>query len=326
MKLPKVSLITAFHGYLQPTSSTIIIMRNKFSRYLHENIRNQAVSVHPNITKIKQRHLNNRHYCSTKIEDPDEFRAREEKKEEEFSKQSTESSYESKNKEQENDIKLNLIRMKILEASMPFVGTYGWSRTSISHGGEQVGYSNKLIHGIFPDGGIELIRYFYSKCNQELFDILLKETNNGELQIKEPAEFLINAVKIRLKMIEPYINQWPKALAKMALPQNVPKSLAQLLILIDDIWFFGGDKSVDIGWYTRRVGLAAIYKMTELHMLQDKSVDYQATWEFLRKRINEATLIQEFFVGSDQSFPCPKRLKSTFETARNMLGLSYNRR
>ena len=41
--------------------------------------------------------------------------------------------------------------------------------------------------------------------------------------------------------------------------------------LVDDIWFYAGDRSVDFSWYTKRALLACVYKSTEFYMLQDES-------------------------------------------------------
>lgn len=47
-------------------------------------------------------------------------------------------------------------------------------------------------------------------------------------------------------MVLPYKEKWAQALAIMAMPQNVPQSLANLLTLADDICYYAGDRSVDV--------------------------------------------------------------------------------
>ena len=47
-------------------------------------------------------------------------------------------------------------------------------------------------------------------------------------------------------MIQPYLSFWPQALAAMSLPPNGPKSIANLLTLVDDICYHAGDRSVDV--------------------------------------------------------------------------------
>jgi hypothetical protein len=40
------------------------------------------------------------------------------------------------------------------------------------------------------------------------------------------------------------------------------------LQLVDSLWHFAGDKSTDMNWYSKRLSLLAIYKSTELAMMQ----------------------------------------------------------
>ncbi|KAJ8895636.1 hypothetical protein PR048_000972 [Dryococelus australis] len=65
---------------------------------------------------------------------------------------------------------------------------------------------------------------------------------------KETRIFIKDAVEMRLRMIIPYMDKWSQALAIQSLPPNVPESLANLLTLVDDIWYYAGDKSADNGF------------------------------------------------------------------------------
>lgn len=242
---------------------------------------------------------------------------------------------------QVNDAKqeqINKLRIQILDASLPFVSSYGWTRKTLERGAESIGYGSVgIAHGIFEEGGIELIRHFNNKCNNELVEILKEKTKNNhstntnttveEIDKEKQLEFMIDAIKIRLQMIEPYLPYWPQALAIMSLPQNVPKSLAQLLTLVDDICYYSGDRSVDFEWYTRRIKVATIFKLTETYMLQDSSMNHEETWQFLKRRMEEITNI-EAILSTSQGLTknVQHKLISTFETARNILGLDYNRR
>lgn len=168
----------------------------------------------------------------------EDFRAREEQREEEYTSQNKRNSSEEK-----NDEKIQEIRSKIMNAALPFVSNYGWSREAISKGAETIGYPG-IVHGMFPNGGIELIHYFYSQCNQQLIEQMKSELDTNKSY--NPAEFVTKAVKFRLQMIEPYLKHWPQALGLMSLPPNVPTSLAHLLTLVDDICYYAGDRSVDV--------------------------------------------------------------------------------
>lgn len=130
-----------------------------------------------------------------------------------------------------------------MDAALPFVSNYGWSRETISKGAQSIGYAT-IVHGMFPNGGVELVHYFYSRCNKQLIEQLKSELDTSKSY--NPTEFVSKAVQLRLEMIVPYQAHWPQALGLMSLPQNAPKSLAHLLTLIDDICYHAGDRSVDV--------------------------------------------------------------------------------
>ncbi|CAG2061791.1 unnamed protein product [Timema podura] len=80
-------------------------------------------------------------------------------------------------------------------------------------------------------------------------------------------------------------------------------------------------------WYSRRIALAGIYKMTELCLIQDKSEDYQNTWSFLDRRIKDVTHLHGYLHQSEEFSQVAKEaVTATFVTARNILGLSLGSR
>nr|XP_022292563.1 ubiquinone biosynthesis protein COQ9, mitochondrial-like isoform X2 [Crassostrea virginica] len=179
-------------------------------------------------------------------------------------------------------------KQAILKASLPFVHQYGWTKKAIVAGAESIGMPS-MVHGMFPRGGVELVFYFYEECNQELSTILkekVQELKEKDEKIKT-GSFIQNAIESRLKMIIPYIDKWPQAMAIQTLPQNAVQSWTNLSRVVDDIWFYAGDRSNDFNWYTKRVSLAAVYKSTEIYMLQDSSEDYLDTWCFLENRLED---------------------------------------
>lgn len=268
----------------------------------------------------------------------DQFRAEEERIEREFERkqqqqqdekaQSDESADTPEQFDEKDAAKTQEIRGQILNASLAFVKTHGWSREALTHGAEALGYPGTM-HGMFPNGAIELIQHFTSISNAALIAQLKTEVEaqRDTATTPSPKDFAIRAIRLRLEMIIPYKEHWPQALAIMTLPQNLHISLAHLLTLVDDICYCAGDRSVSIDWYTRRVGIASIYKMAELHLMQDNSIDHANTWKFLERRMDEALQIQEFLTVSDQKAQfVSKTLGSAFETARNILGINSDKK
>ena len=65
------------------------------------------------------------------------------------------------------------------------------------------------------------------------------------------------------------------------------QGLKQLGQFVDDIWFYAGDRSIDMSWYSKRATLAAIYLSTELYMMEDKSPGFVDTYAFLDRRFED---------------------------------------
>ncbi|XP_018579611.1 ubiquinone biosynthesis protein COQ9, mitochondrial isoform X2 [Anoplophora glabripennis] len=217
------------------------------------------------------------------------------------------------------------IKNKILAASLPFVTELGWSKEAITAGAKSVGYPG-ITHGMFSRGGADLVQYFQSSSNLKLVELLKQFQNGQQEKPLPPGEFAEKAIQARIKMIVPYLSKWPQAIAIMTLPPNVPSALATLLTMVDDICYYAGDRSVDFNWYIRRIGIAAVYKATELYIIQDKSENFEETWTFLNRRLEEAVQLHDILIKSDvKSHTAKETAQAVFVTARNILGLNWNR-
>lgn len=171
----------------------------------------------------------------------DEFRAQEEQKEKEFDSNSS-TTTESPKSEKINDEEMS-VKLRVLEAALPLVATHSWSKIALAKGAETIGLPG-VAHGMFPRGGAEIIDYYNAQCNEQLIEYMKKleaETNKDP-----PTKFVEKAIQTRLRMLVPYIPQWPQALAIMTMPPNVPTALSNLLAMVDDICFYAGDRSVDV--------------------------------------------------------------------------------
>ncbi|GAA5814152.1 hypothetical protein MFLAVUS_007645 [Mucor flavus] len=179
-------------------------------------------------------------------------------------------------------------RVEILKATMPFVAQYGWTMESLMQGAKSLGYPS-VAHGVFPGGVSGLIDAHLAYSREQFVDL----TNEKKEELKNlPMNERVKVLTaLRLDMNKPYIQKWPEALAVMAQPSNVNMSLKHLGDIADDIWYYAGDKSADMNWYTRRASLAAIYSAADIFMTQDVSPNYTETERFLERRLNEAAWI-----------------------------------
>jgi ubiquinone biosynthesis protein COQ9 len=215
------------------------------------------------------------------------------------------------------------VKAKILQSSLQHVPLHGWSRDTVAAGAEELGYPD-TVHGLFRDPGAELALYFYSASNDSLSQLLRDGTLALPRESKaELTAFLANAIKTRLLMLQPYLNQWPQAIALLSKPSNAPHALSNLMTLVNDVCYYAGDRSIDTRWYTRRIGLATIYKTSELHLLQDRSQGYDDTWNFVRRAVEECVKLDTMLESNAQL--AKDVVTASMSTAKNILGLSWNR-
>lgn len=199
------------------------------------------------------------------------------------------SSFQDQSGEQDEEYETEeQLQARILTAALEFVPVHGWSLEAIAAGAESLGLSSAST-GMFNSAG-DLVHHFIAHCNSQLTEILAEEHKQiqlGQAEPKKTADFLRDAVETRLRMYAPYIDTWPQAMSLLLLPHNIPESLKLLSTMVDDIWYYAGDRSTDMNWYTKRAALTGIYNTTELVMVQDSSPDFQDTWNFLNNRIQD---------------------------------------
>jgi len=215
------------------------------------------------------------------------------------------------------------VKQRILKASMSHVNDCGWTKQALEAGAVSEGLPS-VAQGMFPRGGAELINYFYSQSNTELGEILaqkVKEAKEEGLEKPKTTALIRDALEIRLRMILPYIDKWPQAMAIQTLPQNAMESWSNLLDLSDEIWYHAGDRSVDFNWYTKRLTLAGVYKTSEIFMLQDQSFDKQDTWAFVDRRLADVKALGSSRQTVEQTSEVLKEsLKGLCIVGRNIFG------
>ncbi|KAI7868359.1 COQ9-domain-containing protein [Spinellus fusiger] len=182
------------------------------------------------------------------------------------------------------------VQNTLLKATLPHVKEHGWSLQSMQLGAASLNYPS-VAHGVFPKGGASLVDAFLKECRQQFIVSAEERKNTGQLEGYTVNEKVKMLTMMRLALLKPYAQQWPEALSIMALPSNVGMSLGHLAELVDDIYFYAGDKSPDMGWYTKRASLAAIYSATELFMTQDMTPNHAETFRFLNRRLDDVAWV-----------------------------------
>jgi len=217
-------------------------------------------------------------------------------------------------------------KIKVLNSSLKFVCEHGWSQAALASGAEALGHPS-VVAGLFPGGGVDLVLHHVKTCNKQLDNIMKEEVeqlqkDGAKLNI---GSFIRKFVEERLRMNEEFLlcDRWGEAMAILTHPANACDSIGCMQELCDDIWHRAGDKSADMNWYSKRISLAAVYGATELFMVQDKSEDFNDTWDFLDRRFQD---LRSFQSAGSIPLVSPQELgkmaSGVFVTSKNMMGFN----
>ncbi len=152
---------------------------------------------------------------------------------------------------------------------------------------KKTGLSVADVRLYFPRGPESLIEAFTEMADAEMKERMADATAS---RIRDRISL---AVRARLEAMTPYREAARRAVAFLALPQNVPLAARLMFGTVDAMWRGAGDQSNDFNYYTKRGLLAGVYSATLLHWLSDSSEAQAQTWVFLDARIEDVMKIQK---------------------------------
>ena len=168
------------------------------------------------------------------------------------------------------------------------VPALGWTTDALTAGAAACELS-PMAHGLLPRGPVELVEHFHADCDARLASDL--EARKDELASLEVHNRLLVAMQTRLRMIVPYLDSWPQALALRALPQNLPNTLSSAHSLSQQLLNACGEDAKTplvpppVDPLVKVVSIGAIYGAAELHLLTDRSLEHADTWSFVEKEV-----------------------------------------
>jgi ubiquinone biosynthesis protein COQ9 len=158
----------------------------------------------------------------------------------------------------------------------------GWTRKAVDSAAQQLGIDPVKARLAMPKGQTELIDLYIREVDRALAAYFTPERLSG-MKIREKIRSLVWR---RLEIMGPAREAVRRALAILAMPQNLPLALRISWRSADLMWRIAGDTSTDFNHYTKRMTLGAVYGSTLLVWLDDKSEGWIETGAFLDRRID----------------------------------------
>ncbi|MEX0305744.1 MAG: COQ9 family protein [Ruegeria sp.] len=169
---------------------------------------------------------------------------------------------------------------QLLDAILNHVPFDGWSEASFRAAITDCDLDAGLARAICPRGAVDLALAFHARGDVAMLERLKSEDLSG-LKFREK---IAAAVRFRLQAVADK-EAVRRGVTLFALPIYAADGAKAVWGTCDLIWTALGDSSDDVNWYTKRATLSGVYSSTLLYWLGDDSPDYQATWEFLDRRI-----------------------------------------
>jgi ubiquinone biosynthesis protein COQ9 len=166
----------------------------------------------------------------------------------------------------------------------------GWTRAAVDAAADQLGVDRDQARLAMPKDQAGMIDVYFRGVDRALEDGLPGAKLNG-LKIREKIRTL---VWTRLEIMEPAKEAVRRALAILAMPQNVPRGLKAGWRTADVMWRLAGDTSTDFNHYTKRMTLGAVYSSTLLVWIDDSSERHADTAAFLDRRIDDVMQFEKW--------------------------------
>jgi ubiquinone biosynthesis protein COQ9 len=180
------------------------------------------------------------------------------------------------------DLTLDELRLALAPGIADAAVFDGWSDTALLSAAAEFGADADVARLAFPGGPIDMIAAWIASVDAAMAE---REPAEGlrTLPIRERIRRLVQA---RLDAVAGREEALRRALAIMAMPQNLARAARLGLASADVMWRLAGDTATDYNHYTKRAILAGIYAATLAVFVGDESEGKADTRAFLGRRID----------------------------------------
>jgi ubiquinone biosynthesis protein COQ9 len=168
----------------------------------------------------------------------------------------------------------------------------GWTQAAVDSAAQQLGVDPVQARLAMPKTQAGMIDLYIQEVDRALEAYFTPERLAG-MKIRDKIRSLVWR---RLEIMAPAREAVRRALAILAMPQNLPLALRISWRTVDRMWRIAGDTSTDFNHYTKRMTLGGVYASTLLVWLDDQSEGWSETAGFLDRRIDDVMKIEKLKV------------------------------
>jgi ubiquinone biosynthesis protein COQ9 len=166
----------------------------------------------------------------------------------------------------------------------------GWSHAALAMAAGELGVPPERARLAFRGGQAEMIDAWFDWIDKAMLADFPPE-RIAAMKIRERIREL---VLFRFEAMRPHREALRRALAILAMPQNVLDAGRLAWRSADRIWRVAGDNATDFNHYSKRAILIGVYGSSTLVFLDDDSADLVDTRAFLNRRIDDVMNFEKF--------------------------------
>jgi ubiquinone biosynthesis protein COQ9 len=166
----------------------------------------------------------------------------------------------------------------------------GWTQAAVDSAAGQLGADPVQARLAMPKTQAGMIDLYIQEVDRGLEAYFTPKRVQG-MKIRDKIRSLVWR---RLEIMGPAREAVRRALAILAMPQNLPLALRISWRTADRMWRIAGDTSTDFNHYTKRMTLGAVYGSTLLVWLDDESEGWRETAGVLDRRIDDVMKIEKW--------------------------------
>lgn len=190
-----------------------------------------------------------------------------------------------------SNLALDELRLALAPGMAEAAAFDGWTPLAVQAAADRLGVSSDVARLAFPGSNpaMAMIAAWIADVDARMALELPADVLTA-LSIRQRISRLVG---FRLEAVGPAEEALRRALAIMAMPQNVTESLTLGWRSADAMWRLAGDTSTDLNYYSKRATLTALYASTLLFFIDDRSEGKAETLAFLDRRIDDVMRIEK---------------------------------
>ncbi|MFA9200528.1 MAG: COQ9 family protein [Cypionkella sp.] len=180
------------------------------------------------------------------------------------------------------DLTLDELRLALAPAVADAAVFDGWSEAALIAAAQSEGVDPDVARLAYPGGAMDMIAAWIASIDAAMDAALPRETL-ATMKVRTRIGALVRA---RLAAMAGREEALRRALAIMAMPQNLARTARLGWASADRMWRAAGDTATDYNHYTKRAILASLYAATLAVFVDDGSPGKAETHAFLDRRID----------------------------------------